>query len=106
MTPDVGDYELGKSRLCAKQCSTCIFRPGNPVMSAERLGEFTAEVVLAQSFIPCHSTYPPLAPAGAKPAICRGFFNRHKTRTLRLMEVMWGFVEVEPPSIQQERTSR
>lgn len=102
---DVGDHEQRKSRLCAKQCSTCIFRPGNPVMGPERLGEFVAEVVLAQAFIPCHSTYPPLAPAGVKPAICRGFFNRHRTRSLQFMERLWGFVEVEPPSIHTGETT-
>lgn len=96
MNHSVGDETLGKTRVLARQCATCVFRPGNPVMSPGRLETFVGTALANGTFIPCHSTYPPL---GNPPtSICRGFYVRHRgTGILAVMQRLWGFVFVEPP---------
>ncbi|WP_233624636.1 hypothetical protein [Actinoplanes sp. ATCC 53533] len=99
----VGDPVLGKSRMLSRQCATCIFRPGNLMNLREgRLRDLIAETRAAQSFIVCHSTLPHFRYPQTQPAICRGFADRYSTQALQVIERMWGFVEVDPPSEQPE----
>jgi hypothetical protein len=102
---DVGDYELGKTRLLSRQCATCILRPGNPFAATMRPGRMRQFLTQAQEsgFVVCHSTIHGIYP-DAKPAVCRGFYDRFKTTTLHLIERLWGFVEVEPPGETQRTT--
>ena len=96
---DVGDYELGKTRLLSRQCQTCILRPGNPfakTLTRGRMRQFLNQA-RQSGFVVCHDTLPYGRHPDAKPAVCRGFYDRFKTTTLRLIERLWGFVEVEPP---------
>ncbi|MDG4803633.1 hypothetical protein [Micromonospora sp. WMMD980] len=96
----VGDPVLGKSRLLSRQCDTCIFAPGDKMhLAAGRLRDLVAETRRRESFIICHSTLPHYLYTDAEPAICRGFADRYHTQALRLMERLWGFVEVDPPSL-------
>ncbi|MGC4885757.1 hypothetical protein [Micromonospora sp. DT227] len=96
---NVGDPLLGKSRLLSRQCDTCIFAPGNKMhLSAGRLRDLVAETRRRQTFIVCHNTLPHYLYPDAEPAICRGFADRYQTQALQLIERLWGFVEVEPPS--------
>lgn len=94
---NVGDEATMKSRVLREKCGTCIFRPGNPFgLKDGRLKDFVDTTRRKQSFIVCHDTYSGKYPE-AKPAICRGFFDRYKTQALQLIERLWGFLEVEPP---------
>jgi hypothetical protein len=101
---NVGDTATGKTRLLSRMCDTCIFRPpGERVdIGNERVTEFIRDAVARDRFVVCHSTLPATAPAGVKPAVCRGFADRYATRDLRLIRALWGFTEVDPPA--PERT--
>ena len=100
--PNVGDPVLCKTRLLAEQCATCIFRPGNPMhLGPGRLRELVDETRRRESYIVCHETLPAVAPVGVEPAICRGFADRYSTNDLRMIERLWGFVEVPPPNVKE-----
>lgn len=102
---DVGDYELGKTRLLSRQCATCIFNPRSQVTRSLKRGRLRQLLDTARAdgtFVVCHSTIHGLYP-GARPAVCRGFYDRFKTTALQLIERLWGFVEVEPPGETEER---
>jgi hypothetical protein len=94
----VGDPVRGKSRLLSRQCTTCIFRPGNRMhLDGGRLRDLVAQARAAEGFIVCHSTLPHYRYPHAKPAICRGFADRYTTQALQVIARLWGFVEVDPP---------
>lgn len=103
MAESVWDEQAGRSRLCSRECATCIFRPGNLMrLRPGRLKDLVREATATErvmnvdgSFIVCHSTL------GADPAICRGFFKRYSTQSLQLMERLWGFTEVDPPEAER-----
>ncbi|MEV0811214.1 hypothetical protein [Micromonospora sp. NPDC050200] len=98
----VGDPVLGKSRLLSRQCDTCIFAAGNRMhLTPGRLRDLVAEARRRESFIICHDSLPHYLYPEAKPAICRGFADRYRTQTLQLMELLFGFVEVDPPQPPQ-----
>ena len=94
-----GDLVLGKTRLLAEPCVTCILRPAEQriAISNDRLREFLGDALASGSFVVCHSTLPSVAPPGVTPAVCRGFADRYDTLTLRLIRALWGFVEVPVP---------
>ncbi|MBQ1050822.1 hypothetical protein KBX50_20400 [Micromonospora sp. C51] len=93
----VGDPHLRKTRLLARECATCIFRPGNPMhLEPGRLRQMVTAARGDAGYIICHSTLP-YAGSPVPPAICRGFADRYRTWQLQLMEHLWGFVDVEPP---------
>jgi hypothetical protein len=95
----VGDPDLGKTRLLSRQCDTCIFRPGNPMhLSPGRLHELVEQARAEEGFIVCHETLPHHRYPDAKPAVCRGFYQRYTTQAVHLIQALWGFVEVDPPS--------
>ncbi|XVV10911.1 hypothetical protein ACQP2X_39650 [Actinoplanes sp. CA-131856] len=94
----VGDLETMRSRLLARMCDTCVFRPGNLMrLQQGRLRDLVEQARAAESFIVCHSTLPSGAVEGVKPAICRGFADRYSTQALQVIERLFGFTEVEPP---------
>ncbi|MFB9854488.1 hypothetical protein ACFFMR_29320 [Micromonospora andamanensis] len=98
----VGDPALGKSRLLSKQCDSCIFAPGNRMnLGPGRLRDLVTKVHEQGSYIICHDTLPHYLYPQAKPAICRGFADRYRTQALDLIERLWGFVEVDPPSLAE-----
>jgi hypothetical protein len=95
---DVFDAETRLPRMCAEQCSTCIFRPGNPMdLRPGRLRDITRSALRADSFIVCHSTLPGPQQV-APPAICRGFADRYSTNLLRIWGRLGGFVDVDLPA--------
>ena len=94
---NVGDPALGKTRLLARQCRTCIFRPGNAMhLRQGRLRELVAHALARESFIVCHATLPGMYP-DTQPAVCRGFVDRYSTQALQVISRLWGFAEVDPP---------
>jgi hypothetical protein len=96
----VGDPITGKTRRLSRQCDTCIFRPGNPMhLDPGGLKDIVDGSIDAGSYIICHETLPGMAPAEVSPAICRGFHDRYTTSALRIMARLWGFIDVEPPTM-------
>ena len=94
----VGDLETMRTRLLARMCDTCVFRPGNLMhLRQGRLGDLVEQARAAESYIVCHSTLPGMAPEAVQPAVCRGFADRYRTQALQVIERLFGFTEVEPP---------
>jgi hypothetical protein len=55
----VGDPVLGKTRLLARECDTCIFKPGNLMhLNPGRQRRLVAEARGDAAYIICHSTLP------------------------------------------------
>jgi hypothetical protein len=103
----VGDPDTHKLRMLAHPCTTCITRPAGEriQLSNRRVGEFIAETRRRESYVICHMTLPG-NPAGALPAICRGFYDRYSTNALRMGERLLGFTEVPDPSATKEKEGR
>lgn len=79
-------------RVSASLCSTCIFRPGNLMqLKPRRVRGMVDEALRNDAFIACHKTL------DGERAVCRGFYNLHKTDTLgcRLGSLV-GIIEVNP----------
>lgn len=78
-------------RVCAEKCSTCVFRPGNLMqLQPGRVAGMVRESIENDSFIPCHKTLD-----GDK-AVCRGFFDKHKDKSLGCrLGAIFGIIEVE-----------
>lgn len=78
-------FRNGKVHVQEHRCSTCIFRPGN-LMSLEegRVESMVAEADANESCIPCHQTIH----RGGKEAVCKGYFDRNSSNTLRLARMM------------------
>ncbi|MFG2043940.1 hypothetical protein [Dactylosporangium sp. NPDC048998] len=94
----VGDPITGKTRLLARQCDTCIFRPGNRMhLDPGRLKQMVDEALAEGGFVICHDTLPYGNFPEAQPAVCRGFADRYRTWRLQVIARLFGFVEVEPP---------
>lgn len=82
-------FRDGKIHVQKKMCATCIFRPGNLMhLRPTRVAEMVEEAEEAQSAIICHDTL------SGKQAICRGFFNKHKTMPLQVAERLGFIAEV------------
>lgn len=80
-------YRDGKVHVLSEMCETCVFRPGNLMrLPPGRLAGMVKEAVEAESCIPCHSTLPYWPEGGDEQAVCRGFFDRHKTQALQIAE--------------------
>lgn len=83
-------YRDGRVHVLARQCKTCIFRPGNPMfLQPGRVAGMVREARADESAITCHST---LYRAGVDNAVCKGFFDRHKTQPLQVAERL-GIIE-------------
>lgn len=94
----VADTATGRTRRLARQCQTCVFKPGNLMhLEPGRLKDLVAQALAAQSYVVCHETLPGVAPDGVAPAVCRGFADAYSTNALRIIERLWGFVDVDPP---------
>jgi hypothetical protein len=97
--PNCGTVD-GKTRLLSEPCSSCITRPAGEriALSNQRVSQFIRQARAAESYVVCHNTLPAAA-TSAEPAVCRGFYDRYSTNALRLIERLWGFVEVDPPEV-------
>lgn len=103
----VGDPDTWKTRLCREMCGTCVFRPGNPMfLDPGRLKTLIDEALAADRFIICHATLPYATEDPAvRPAVCRGFYDRYGTLALRLIALMFGFTEIDPPPTSRHAAS-
>lgn len=93
--PDDGPFRDRQVHVLARQCSTCIFRRGNPMhLRPGRLKQLVATAVRRGSGIVCHSTLPN---AGRR-AFCRGFWTRHyRDVPLLRLAVAWAIVRFDEP---------
>jgi len=68
----------GKLRIVDGKCGDCIFNPAgkNFDLAPGRLKEI-ADYRTRSEHIACHNTYAPLAPKGAEPAMCGGFYKAY-----------------------------
>lgn len=97
----------GGPRLNNRRCDTCIFNPGNPMMLRPgRVRQMVNDSLAGGGFITCHDTLPWGPVPGAKPAICRGFFDAygHLSNTVRIFGRLGGFDEVDPPAVATPTT--
>lgn len=88
----------GRSRLLARMCDTCILAPGDRMhLGPERIREFVTTALAARTYVVCHSTIGINVKFG--PAICRGFFDayRHRSVALVILDRHRRFLEVDPP---------
>jgi hypothetical protein len=84
-------FRGGKVHVKAAMCKTCIFRPGNLMhLSEGRREGMERDAVRNDSTIVCHSTL-----GGKANAVCRGFFDKHKTQPLRMAMAFGCLKEVE-----------
>lgn len=81
-------YRDGRVHVCRVMCKTCIFRPGNLMdLNPGRKDQMVRDATRAESVIVCHTTL------GSDQAVCRGFFEAHKTAPLQIAERL-GLVEM------------
>jgi hypothetical protein len=80
-------YRNGRIHVCESKCETCIFYPGNRFhLDPGRLKQMVDGAIANDSAIICHSTL------DGDNAVCRGFFDRHKTSPLQVAERL-GLIE-------------
>lgn len=85
-------FRGGKVHVCARECETCIFRPGNLMyLEPGRLRGMVDQAKRNDSAIICHKTL------DGDNAVCRGFYDRFPTLPLQLAERLGFVAEVEPP---------
>lgn len=95
---DITDPDTRQPRLCAEECATCVFRPGNLMhLRPGGLQDLVQRTMAADSFIVCHSTLPGMAPEGFTPAVCRGFYDRYSTNPIRWYDRLQAWRHVDPP---------
>lgn len=97
----------GRARLLTEKCSTCVFRPGNPMRLREgRLRDLIRDNLDAGAVLICHQTLPYGDHPEAGEAMCRGFWDAYgtQTNTVRVMDRVaaatgqpW-YEEVPPPT--------
>lgn len=82
-------------RVFTAPCSTCIFRPGNPMnLTPGRVKGMVEDVVRDDSFTTCHQTLTGEHP----PTLCHGMTERHAGQIVRIAERI-GFIDlIEPPA--------
>ena len=92
---DAEVYRDGMVHVCARKCSTCIYRPGNLMRLEDGRKEgMESEAVANQSVIPCHKT---IYGAEVGPAICRGYWDtqKHNVGMLSVAERLGYVKEIE-----------
>ena len=93
-----GPYRDGQVHVLEEKCSTCVFRPGNPMsLAAGRVKDLLDSNLAADSALQCHKTLP-YSPERWAPAICRGFYDHPRSVEsfpLRLARGM-GLVAFDP----------
>lgn len=92
----------GKLRVLSGQCSTCVFRPGNPMhLNPGRLRDLVQQNLAADAALVCHQTLTYGDHPGFGPALCRGFFDAygHLVNLVRIMGRLGGINDtITPPT--------
>ena len=77
-------YVNGKVHVRKTRCSTCVFGPNRPVSQA-RVDQMIAEADAEQAAIACHKH---LYQGAEIEPVCRGYFDRGSSVSLRLAVAM------------------
>ena len=101
----MADVNLGP-QLLAEQCSTCIFRAGNPMyLRPGRMREVVMENRRRGTVLICHQTlsYGPHPEMGE--SVCRGYYDAYhdELQVIQVIERMGGFALVHAPGHEPER---
>jgi hypothetical protein len=91
-------YRDGMVHVNKIACKTCIFRRRTRPVGAARVKEMVKKATADNSAIICHSTLY----GGIDNAVCRGFFDRHKTGVLQIAERM-GAIKFEEGSLEKSK---
>lgn len=85
-------YVNGKVNVCVRKCDTCIFRPGNLMhLEPGRVEGMIERADRNESCIPCHHTLDQ-----GQQAVCKGYFVRNSSMSLRVARMMDLIRYVEP----------
>lgn len=96
---DVLDAGLGKVRVLSERCQTCIFWPGDRMfLGKDRFEEIVAANVATGALLTCHQTLPYGPHPDHQPAVCAGFWAKHRRQTAAglMAEDDIGVVRVDP----------
>jgi hypothetical protein len=92
----------GKLRVLSDQCSTCVFRPGNPMhLNPGRLRDLVQQNLAADAALVCHQTLTYGDHPEFGPALCRGFFDAYgqQVNVVRIMGRLGGINDtIAPPT--------
>lgn len=96
---DVIDPGTRQVRVCVRRCGTCLFRPqGREVFGADRAAEVIQGNLDADALLTCHMTLPYGANPDFGPAVCAGFWARHRRDVIAgRLAIMIGVTRVTPP---------
>jgi Resolvase, N terminal domain len=99
---DVLDPETGKVRILARPCATCIFRCDPMRLGAERTRQVIDHNLRAGALLTCHATLPYGDHPEFGPAVCAGFWVRHRNDVLagRIAQQFLGIVHVDPKNLR------
>lgn len=97
---DVRDPETGKVRVLRKRCETCLFRPGERELFGEdRVQEVIQRNLERDALLTCHSTLPYGPHPDFGPAVCAGFWARHRRDVAAgRLAMLIGLVRPMPPT--------
>ncbi|WP_395111399.1 DUF4314 domain-containing protein [Actinomadura sp. SCN-SB] len=93
------DPGTGKVRVLERRCGTCIFRAGDPLhLGAERIRQVIEENLRAGALLTCHATLPYGPHPDFGPAVCAGFWARHRNDVPagRLAQLLLGILRIPP----------
>jgi hypothetical protein len=102
---DIIDDVNGLVRVLGEKCSTCIFRPDNPMrLEPGYLQRIIRDNVENGALLTCHQTLPYGDFPDFGPAACRGFWESHGQHTIAgvIAEYMIGIIEIEPPKKEND----
>jgi hypothetical protein len=97
---DVLDPDTRHVRVLSQRCDTCIFWPDDrAAVSPSRALQVIDANVAAGALLTCHSTLPYGEHPEFGPAVCAGFWARHRLDVAagRMAELLLGVVRVDPP---------
>ena len=89
--------------VMAVQCSTCIFRPGNPMkLRAGSLRRMVQDCLDLNTHVVCHDS-PSVAGTGERAIACRGFLDRypHVSIAERMADAFGLRVLVDPATLEE-----
>lgn len=83
-------------RVMREQCSTCIFRSGNPMqLRPGRVKDMTDQTDRADSNVVCHQTL------GGEGALCKGSVDRQPGQMMRIAYRLNAIEWIEPHAVGQ-----
>jgi hypothetical protein len=97
---DVLDSDTRQVRVLAQRCETCIFWPDQrAAVDPDRARQVIDRNVAVGALLTCHSTLPYGDHLDFGPAVCAGFWAKHRQQTAagRMAELFLGVVRIDPP---------